>query len=136
MVRSKIDRTLVLYSIARRLLITFGAGHPNLNLTAEEKRVYGLLFRAADPDGFEVVSGDVAVKFFEKTKLPPDILGQVGPPKLPALWGCSTDWESDLADCRHGKQRTIDAVWIWCCIEAHRPCPSWSTALGRACYTR
>jgi hypothetical protein len=81
-VRSNIDRTLVLYSIARRLLITFGAGHPNLNLTAEEKRVYGLLFRAADPDGFEVVSGDVAVKFFEKTKLPPDVLGQVGPPSL------------------------------------------------------
>ena len=52
-------------------------GHPNLSLTAEEKRVYGQLFRQADPDGFEVVSGDVAVKFFEKTKLPPDVLGQV-----------------------------------------------------------
>jgi hypothetical protein len=85
-VRSNIDRILVLYSIARRLLITFGAGHPNLNLTAEEKRVYGLLFRAADPDGFDVVSGDVAVKFFEKTKLPPDVLGQVGP--LPSLLHC------------------------------------------------
>jgi hypothetical protein len=90
-VRSNIDRTLVLYSIARRLLITFGAGHPNLNLTAEEKRVYGLLFRAADPDGFEVVSGDVAVKFFEKTKLPPDVLGQVGPQACDVV-GCSTDW--------------------------------------------
>lgn len=52
-------------------------GHPNLNLTAEEKRVYGQLFRAADPDGFEVVSGEVAVKFFEKTKLPADTLGEV-----------------------------------------------------------
>jgi epidermal growth factor receptor substrate 15 len=40
--------------------------------------VYGQLFKAADPDGFDVVSGDVAVKFFEKTKLPPDVLGQVG----------------------------------------------------------
>jgi epidermal growth factor receptor substrate 15 len=64
--------------VARQLLTWYGAGDPNLNLTAEEKRVYGQLFRAADPDGFEVVSGDVAVKFFEKTKLPPDVLGQVG----------------------------------------------------------
>lgn len=52
-------------------------GHPNLNLTAEEKRVYGQLLKEADPDGFGAVSGDVAVKFFERTKLPPDVLGQV-----------------------------------------------------------
>lgn len=52
-------------------------GHPGLNLTAEEKRVYGQLLKEADPDGFGAVSGDVAVKFFEKTKLPPDVLGQV-----------------------------------------------------------
>ena len=53
------------------------AGHPNLNLTAEEKRAYHQLFREADPDGFGAVSGDVAVKFFEKTKLAPEVLGQV-----------------------------------------------------------
>ena len=100
MVRSNIDRTLVLYSIARRLLITFGAGHPNLNLTAEEKRVYGQLVRAADPDGFEVVSGDVAVKFFEKTKLPPDVLGQVGPPQA----CCIVDVE--LTGSRSGRLQT------------------------------
>lgn len=52
-------------------------GHPNLNLSPEEKRAYGQLFKEADPDGFGAVSGDVAVKFFEKTKLPPDVLGQV-----------------------------------------------------------
>jgi epidermal growth factor receptor substrate 15 len=52
-------------------------GHPNLNLTAEERRVYGQLLKEADPDGFGAVSGDVAVKFFERTKLPPDVLGQV-----------------------------------------------------------
>jgi epidermal growth factor receptor substrate 15 len=63
--------------MARQFLTTSGTGHPNLNLTSEEKRVYGQLFKAADPDGFEVVSGDVAVKFFEKTRLPPDVLGQV-----------------------------------------------------------
>ncbi|KIX09603.1 uncharacterized protein Z518_00683 [Rhinocladiella mackenziei CBS 650.93] len=53
------------------------SGHPNLNLTAEEKRVYGQLLKEADPDGFGAVSGDVAVKFFERTKLPPDVLGQI-----------------------------------------------------------
>jgi len=53
------------------------AAHPNLNLTAEEKRVYGNLLKEADPDGFGAVSGDVAVKFFERTRLPPDVLGQV-----------------------------------------------------------
>ena len=52
-------------------------GHPNLNLNAEEKRAYGQLLKEADPDGFGAVSGDVAVKFFERTKLPPDVLGQV-----------------------------------------------------------
>lgn len=55
-------------------------GHPNLNLTPEEKRVYGQLFKEADPDGFGAVSGDVAVKFFERTRLPPDVLGQVHHP--------------------------------------------------------
>jgi len=52
-------------------------GHPNLNLTSEEKKVHDQLFKEADPDGFGAVSGDVAVKFFEKTKLAPDVLGQV-----------------------------------------------------------
>ncbi|KEF54522.1 uncharacterized protein A1O9_09689 [Exophiala aquamarina CBS 119918] len=52
-------------------------GHPNLNLTPEEKRVYAQLLKEADPDGFGAVSGDVAVKFFERTKLPPDVLGQI-----------------------------------------------------------
>jgi hypothetical protein len=33
------------------------------------------------------VSGDVAVKFFEKTKLPPDVLGQVGPPQASSVVG-------------------------------------------------
>ncbi len=70
---SSVSQLVILCPVANHL----GTGHPNLNLTAEEKRVYGQLFRSADPEGFEVVSGDVAVKFFEKTKLPPEILGQV-----------------------------------------------------------
>jgi hypothetical protein len=50
---------------------------PSLNLTAEEKRVFGQLFRQADTDGLGVVTGEVAVKFFEKTRLEPRVLGEV-----------------------------------------------------------
>ncbi|KAK4142000.1 uncharacterized protein C8A04DRAFT_38654 [Dichotomopilus funicola] len=53
------------------------AGAPNLNLTPEEKRVYGQLFRQADTDGVGVVTGEVAVKFFEKTRLDSRVLGEV-----------------------------------------------------------
>ncbi|KAG6001559.1 hypothetical protein E4U54_001044, partial [Claviceps lovelessii] len=50
---------------------------PNLNLSPEEKRVYGQLFRQADTEGVGVVTGDVAVKFFEKTRLDSRILGEI-----------------------------------------------------------
>jgi len=50
---------------------------PNLNLTPEEKRVYGQLFRQADTDNVGVVTGEVAVKFFERTKLESRILGEI-----------------------------------------------------------
>ena len=75
-------------------------GQPSLNLTAEEQRIYGQLFRVADPDGFDVVSGDVAVKFFEKTRLPPDVLGQVCDH---AHRGNSSvaSHRADMADCRY-----------------------------------
>ncbi|KAK3990750.1 tubulin alpha chain [Cladorrhinum sp. PSN332] len=53
------------------------AGAPNLNLTAEEKRIYGQLFRAADTDVVGVVTGEVAVKFFEKTRLDLRVLGEI-----------------------------------------------------------
>lgn len=52
-------------------------GVPNLNLTPEEKRVYGQLFRAADTDSVGVITGEVAVKFFERTKLDSRVLGEV-----------------------------------------------------------
>ncbi|RMZ79707.1 hypothetical protein DV738_g3143, partial [Chaetothyriales sp. CBS 135597] len=54
-----------------------GSGHPDLHLTPEERQVYGKLLKEADPDGFGAVSGDIAVKFFERTKLPADVLGQI-----------------------------------------------------------
>jgi hypothetical protein len=52
-------------------------GTGSLNLTPDEKRVFGQLFRQADTEGLGVVTGEVAVKFFEKTKLEPRILGEV-----------------------------------------------------------
>lgn len=53
------------------------AAPPNLNLTQEEKRVFFQLFQAADTTNLGVVTGEHAVPFFEKTKLPPDTLGLV-----------------------------------------------------------
>ncbi|KAI8947382.1 hypothetical protein F4801DRAFT_511438 [Xylaria longipes] len=55
----------------------FGGGAPNLNLSPEEKRVYGLLFRQADTEGVGVVTGEIAVQFFEKTRLDSRILGEI-----------------------------------------------------------
>ena len=52
-------------------------GTGSLNLTPEEKRVFGQLFRQADREGLGVVTGEVAVKFFERTRLEPRILGEV-----------------------------------------------------------
>ncbi|KIH90741.1 ef hand domain containing protein [Sporothrix brasiliensis 5110] len=49
----------------------------NLNLTIEEKQVYGQLFRQADPESVGIVMGEVAVKFFEKTRLDSRILGEI-----------------------------------------------------------
>ncbi|KAK8151964.1 hypothetical protein BC567DRAFT_268064 [Phyllosticta citribraziliensis] len=48
-----------------------------LNLTPDEKRVFGELFRQADAEQMGVVTGEVAVKFFERTKLPPAVLGEI-----------------------------------------------------------
>ncbi|KAF9870480.1 UBA/TS-N domain-containing protein [Colletotrichum karsti] len=53
------------------------AAVPNLNLNAEEKRFYGQLFRQADTEGVGVVTGETAVKFFEKTRLDSRILGEI-----------------------------------------------------------
>ncbi|KAL9066259.1 MAG: hypothetical protein Q9157_007209 [Trypethelium eluteriae] len=50
---------------------------PQLNLTPDEKRVFGQLFQQADTDGIGVVTGEVAVKFFERTKLAPSVLGEI-----------------------------------------------------------
>lgn len=54
--------------------------HPNLHLSPEERRLFGQLFSAADSEKIGVVTGEVAVKFLEKTRLPPDVLGEVALP--------------------------------------------------------
>lgn len=51
--------------------------HPNLHLSPEERRLFGQLFAAADSEKLGVVTGEVAVKFFDKTRLPPDVLGEI-----------------------------------------------------------
>nr|KMM67329.1 EF hand domain-containing protein [Coccidioides posadasii RMSCC 3488] len=51
--------------------------HPNLNLTPEEKRVFYQLFQTADKTNLGVVTGEVAVSFFEKTNLPAETLGLI-----------------------------------------------------------
>ncbi|KAF5866126.1 hypothetical protein ETB97_000660 [Aspergillus alliaceus] len=53
------------------------ARQPNLNLTPEEKRVFYQLFQVADTTNLGVITGEVAVPFFEKTKLAPDTLGLI-----------------------------------------------------------
>ncbi len=53
------------------------AASSNLSLTPDEKRAYGQLFRQADTDGVGVVTGENAVKFFEKTRLDSAVLGEV-----------------------------------------------------------
>ena len=70
-------------------LITFELEHPNLHLSPEERRLFGQLFSAADSEKIGVVTGEVAVKFFEKTRLPPDVLGEV-----------ASLWPAEVQDCR------------------------------------
>lgn len=57
--------------------IASASRHPNLNLTPEEKRVFYQLFQAADTTNLGVITGEVAVPFFEKTNLSPEALGLV-----------------------------------------------------------
>lgn len=54
-----------------------GGGHHNIILAPEERKLFGQLFQAADSEGIGVVTGELAVKFFEKSGLSPRILGEV-----------------------------------------------------------
>jgi hypothetical protein len=79
------------------------AGHPTLNLTPEEERTFGRLFKLADTENIGVVTGEVAVKFFEKSGLQPRILGEVSSAALPICVAVDADAKTvvDLADSRY-----------------------------------
>ncbi|KAK4550804.1 hypothetical protein LTR36_000384 [Oleoguttula mirabilis] len=50
---------------------------PILNLSEQEKRAFGYLFNQADSDQLGVVTGERAVAFFERTKVSPNVLGEI-----------------------------------------------------------
>ena len=60
-----------------RTVADLGADHPILNLTPEEKRAFQYLFQLADTEKLGVITGEIAVKFFERTKLAPAVLGEI-----------------------------------------------------------
>ena len=63
----------------------------SLDLSPEERRLFGQLFAAADTDKIGVVTGEVAVEFFKKTRLSPDILGEVACQSIRVIDGPQTD---------------------------------------------
>ena len=69
----------------------------SLNLTPDEKRLYGQLFRQADTGNAGVVTGEIAVKFFEKTGLDSRVLGEVSQPEMGQAT-LITDRCADMAD--------------------------------------
>ncbi|KAK0268556.1 hypothetical protein LTR35_015443 [Friedmanniomyces endolithicus] len=56
---------------------TTDLSHPVLNLSADEKRAFSFLFSQADSDQLGVVTGERAVAFFERTKVSPNVLGEI-----------------------------------------------------------
>lgn len=77
--------------------------HPNLNLTPEEKRVFFQLFQAADTTNLGVITGEIAVPFFEKTHLSPDTLGLVC--GYHGCWVATMGAMANYRWCRYGKLR-------------------------------
>lgn len=71
--------------------------------------MFGQLFRQADTDGLGVVTGEVAVKFFEKTRLEPRILGEVCAPSYQPQrshsWDDGTRGDADIYSSRYGRLR-------------------------------
>jgi hypothetical protein len=92
--------------------------------------VYGQLFRTADPDGFGAVSGDVAVTFFDKTKLSSEALGQVRTAISRCAWVLNLD-APDLATCRHGESWAPHTIRVQCCATIDRTCASRKSAYSR-----
>ena len=55
----------------------FSPSAPVIRLSPEEKQLYGQLFRQADPEGTQVVTGDAALQLFVKSGLSQAILGEI-----------------------------------------------------------
>lgn len=106
--------------------------HPNLHLTPDEKSLFGQLFSAADSDKLGVVTGEVAVKFFEKTRLSPAILGEVGKGTqglLPLPLSAKPWLGIDMANRRRGESGAPDQGWIWHSSKINRICSSWPAGI-------
>lgn len=58
-------------------LLTIAAPTFKVGLTAEEKQLYSQLFKSLDTEGTGIVSGEKARVTFEKSGLPPTILGEI-----------------------------------------------------------
>lgn len=112
--------------------------HPLLNLTAEEKRVFSQLFQQADTERLGVVTGEIAVKFFEKTKVSPPVLGEVCSSNSLCLisWriNCSHKSTTDMADSRYREPGLVDETRVLCRPPTYRSLPGWERAHARASF--
>jgi len=83
------------------------------------------------------VTGELAVKFFEKSGLNPRILGEVRGllvlKNILELW--LTSRVLDLGDCRHRKSGAPHPDGVQCCSEVNRSSTSRPTPTARACPT-
>ena len=57
--------------------LTTAHAENSLNLAPDEKRAFQYLFQQADTEKLGVITGEIAVKFFERTKLAPAVLGEI-----------------------------------------------------------
>jgi hypothetical protein len=57
--------------------LTVLAAHPKLNYTPDERKLFGQLFRECDESGTNIVTGDAAVKLFQRSRIAEAVLGEV-----------------------------------------------------------
>jgi epidermal growth factor receptor substrate 15 len=62
------------------LCLPVANAHPNLNLNPQERQLYGQLFKQCDAEEGGIVTGEAAVKLFQRTRLSEQVLGEVRRP--------------------------------------------------------